>query len=349
MTDPNMLYSATMLTPSEYRGHGPRRRSTPSGSHIPIMAAEILDLFQPRPGNLIVDLTLGHGGHTGRFLRDIAPEGTVLAMDLDATQAEITRSRLANEASDRPSGTLLVETGNFAGVEQAMGLHNLPGANSILADLGVSSMQIDSPERGFSYRREGPLDMRMDPSRGESARHLLDRIDPESLAQALVDFADVEDAAPMARTMLARHRADPFVTTTQLADFCLKWREGSLSPTEWKLRTGNKAWETHPAARVFQALRILVNRELASLQHLLRVAPNLLIPGGVIAILSFHSGEDRLVKTAFEQGLRIGKYSEISPEAIRAAFHERLENPRARSAKLRWARVPAFDLSIQEQ
>jgi len=328
-----------MSRSSGYRGRGPRR-STPEGAHRPIMVEEILRVFHLKPGDKVADLTLGHGGHTEHFLRTVGTEGTVLAMDLDFDQAQITLSRLQEAGF---AGRLLLETGNFAGIGQAMGKFGLPAMDAILADLGISSMQIDKPERGFSYRREGPLDMRMDPRRGETARGLLTTISAEDLASGLEEFGDVPLAGPMARAMLSAHRVTPFETTTQLAEFCLTWHRGTGSaqnPGEWRLRQGKKKWETHPAARVFQALRIMVNREIANLKHLLRVASDLLAPGGTLAILSFHSGEDRLVKSALEQGLRQGKYAEINEGPIRATFEERTANPRSRSAKLRWARRP---------
>lgn len=329
-------YNPIMPDPSKYRGRRPKR-STPQGAHIPIMVREILDAFQLKPGQTVVDLTLGHGGHTEHFLTAVSPGGTVLAMDLDKVQAQLTQDRLQQIPHQ---ANLVVELGNFAGMDQALARNNLPLPHGILADLGISSMQIDDPNRGFSYRREGPLDMRMDCSRGDSAREVLDKITPEDLAQALEEYGDMPLAAPFARTLLKKHQATPFETTTQLADFCLEWQKGS-SPVskakDWKLRVGKRKWETHPAARVFQALRILVNRELANLKHLLRLIPDLLAPGGTVALLSFHSGEDRLVKAAFEQGLRQGKYSQTSDGPIRATFEERTNNPRSRSAKLRWA------------
>lgn len=327
-----------MARQSGYRGRGPRR-STPQGSHTPIMVSEILETLQLKPGDAVADLTLGHGGHTEYFLVEVGPTGTVLAMDLDGSQAELTRQRL--ESLKLVDG-LKIELGNFAGLGQAMGKHGLITVNGILADLGISSMQIDDPSRGFSYRREGPLDMRMDASRGESAKDILDRISPEDLAIGLEEYGDVPLASPFSRALLAQHHASPFETTTQLAEFCLKWHQGSTTGKpagDWKLRTGKQKWETHPAARVFQALRILVNRELANLKHLLRVVPDLLAPGGTVAILSFHSGEDRMVKAAFEQGLRQGRYSAISDGPQRAGFDERNDNPRSRSAKLRWAKL----------
>jgi 16S rRNA (cytosine1402-N4)-methyltransferase len=259
-------------------------------------------------------------------------------MDLDKFQAQVTQERLEKLPHQ---ATLIVELGNFAGIDQALGKNGLWAPQGILADLGISSMQIDDPLRGFSYRREGPLDMRMDSTRGESAREILEKISPEDLAEALEEFGDMPLAAPFARTLLKRHKTTPFATTTQLAEFCLEWQKGSSPKSggqEWKLRVGKKKWETHPAARVFQTLRILVNRELANLKHLLRLLPDILAPGGTVSMLSFHSGEDRLVKTAFEQGLRQGKYSQTSDGPIRASFEEKSTNPRSRSAKLRWAR-----------
>lgn len=217
-------------------------------------------------------------------------------------------------------------------------MHQLVEPNSVdslLADLGMSSMQVDDPTRGFSYVREGPLDMRMDRTRGRPAAELLASLSPQELARALREFGDEEQAERLAPAIVQAARTGELATTVQLAEL-IQRTLGLRKP--WKLRAGPKKWNLHPAARTFQALRILVNRELANLAHLLRILPDVLRPGGVAAIISFHSGEDRLVKTAFRQGLRAGIYSAIADEPIRAGEEERWTNPRSRSAKLRWAR-----------
>jgi 16S rRNA (cytosine1402-N4)-methyltransferase len=203
----------------------------------------------------------------------------------------------------------------------------------------MSSMQIDDPERGFSYARDGPLDMRMDRTRGQSAADLLGTISEQELAEALTALGDEPLAQRIAGTVVEAREQRPIVTTRQLAEIVaaavgLPSRVGA----GWHLRRGQNRWQSHPAARTFQVLRILVNRELANLQHLLRILPDCLRPAGRVGIISFHSGEDRLVKGAFREGLRAGDYSEIAPEPLRASFEEQRENPRSRSAKLRWAK-----------
>jgi 16S rRNA (cytosine1402-N4)-methyltransferase len=211
------------------------------------------------------------------------------------------------------------------------------GVHGVLADLGMSSMQVDDPERGFSYVRDGPLDMRMDRSRGRSAAQLLATISQADLARALRELGDEPDAERIAEAILAASQHGELVRTTDLARV-IQEAVTDGNPKPWRLRPAAGKWNLHPAARTFQALRILVNRELANLEQLLRVVPDLLLPGGRTAIISFHSGEDRLVKAAFRYGQRAGVYEDISPEPIRAGFAERQDNPRSRSAKLRWAK-----------
>jgi 16S rRNA (cytosine1402-N4)-methyltransferase len=201
----------------------------------------------------------------------------------------------------------------------------------VLADLGMSSMQVDDPGRGFSYVRDGPLDMRMDRSRGRTAAQVLNTIAEAELARALRELGDEPEAELIAAAIV---RARPLERTTDLVRVITEaTRAGS-----WRLHPTPGKWNLHPAARTFQALRILVNRELANLDQLLRVLPHVLRPGGVAAIISFHSGEDRLVKAAFKDGLRAGMYEAASDEPLRPGPGERYDNPRARSAKLRWAR-----------
>ncbi len=204
----------------------------------------------------------------------------------------------------------------------------------ILADLGMSSIQVDDPERGFSYRRDGPLDMRMDRSRGKSAADILATITQAELAEALANLGDEPQARKIAAALVAARGRTAITRTAQLGQLISE----AVAVKDWRLHPAPGRWQLHPAARTFQALRLLVNRELASLEHLLRVLPDCLRPGGTAAIISFHSGEDRLVKKAFRAGLEAGVFEAVSPEPLRPGYAERTANPRARSAKLRWAR-----------
>jgi 16S rRNA (cytosine1402-N4)-methyltransferase len=202
-------------------------------------------------------------------------------------------------------------------------------------------MQVDDAERGFSYVRDGPLDMRMDRTRGRSAAQVLATISEADLARALRDFGDEPEAERVAALIVGARGRGVLERTGDLARLLLEASRPSSGSKPWRLHPAPGKWESHPAARTFQALRILVNRELANLEQLLRVLPSVLRPGGAAAIISFHSGEDRLVKAAFRDGLRAGTYDDVSPEPVRAGSTERLANPRSRSAKLRWARRPA--------
>ncbi len=211
-------------------------------------------------------------------------------------------------------------------------------ATLLLVDLGMSSMQVDDAGRGFSYMRDGPLDMRMDRSRGQTAAQLLLTLSHDELAKAFRELGDEPDADKIAAGIVSARTHAPIQTTKQLAKLV---REAAPVKVNVHPLPGQpKPWQqkVRPTARVFQALRILVNRELASLQELLRVLPFCLKPGGRAAIISFHSGEDRLVKTAFKEGARSGVYVAVSDDPTRASFEERGINPRSRSAKLRWAR-----------
>jgi 16S rRNA (cytosine1402-N4)-methyltransferase len=303
------------------------QRSTPAGQHRPVLLAEVLAVLDPRPGDVAVDCTTGWAGHSCELLRRVGPTGRLLAVDLDPENLERARSRLAEVGF--PFST---HHANFAGVA---GLLAGESADVLLADLGMSSMQVDDPGRGFSYVRDGPLDMRMDRSRGRTAVELLASTQPAELAQALRDLGDEPNADRLAPVIVQAARAGELARTTDLARLI---QQTLGAPKRWKLHPRPGKWELHPAARTFQALRILVNRELANLEQLLRVLPAVLRPGGRAAIISFHSGEDRLVKGAFRAGLRQGFYEAVSEEPLRAGPAERQDNPRSRSAKLRWAR-----------
>jgi 16S rRNA (cytosine1402-N4)-methyltransferase len=223
---------------------------------------------------------------------------------------------------------------NFAGLPGILAAEGIARIDALVADLGMSSMQVDDADRGFSYMRDGPLDMRMDRTRGRSAAQLLATISEAELAKALRELGDEPEAERVAKLLVAAREQTPLQRTSDLARVLL---EGQGSKQPWRLHPSKHRWDIHPAARTFQTLRILVNRELANLEYLLRVLPDLLKPGGRAAIISFHSGEDRLVKNAFRDGVRAGDYEAISPEPIRAKFAEKNANPRSRSAKMRWA------------
>lgn len=304
------------------------RRSTPAGSHRPVLLAEVLHALALPPGGVVVDCTTGWAGHARELLRVVQPGGRLVALDIDPENLEKARPLLGE-------GATLVQR-NFAAIDTVLAELGIEGVDGVLADLGMSSMQVDDADRGFSYSRDGPLDMRMDRTRGRTAAQLLASIDEEELAQALADLGDEPHAQKIAAALVARRATQPLTRTKELADYLVEVVQGPEQTH--RLRTGKEKWTTHPAARTFQVLRILVNRELANLEQLLRVLPQVLKPGGVAALISFHSGEDRRIKAAFREGEGRGIYSAISPEPIRPTFAERTDNPRSRSAKLRWAR-----------
>ncbi|MFO0864059.1 MAG: 16S rRNA (cytosine(1402)-N(4))-methyltransferase RsmH [Gemmataceae bacterium] len=304
------------------------QRSTPAGQHRPILLRECLDWLDPQPGKVIVDCTTGFAGHSVEILQRLGPDGRLFCLDLDADNLPRARERL--EAVGHPFS---LHHTNFAGISQVLGEAGGIQADGVLADLGMSSMQVDDPGRGFSYSREGPLDMRMDRIRGKSAAQLLQSIDRDELQTQLRELGDELEAETIAAAIVKARGNQPLETTTQLA----KLIQEAVGQTTWQLKPTPGKWTTHPAARTFQVLRILVNRELANLTALLRQLPSLLKPGGRVAIISFHSGEDRLVKNAFKEGHRQGIWKSISDEFIRPSFQERQDNPRSRSAKLRTA------------
>jgi 16S rRNA (cytosine1402-N4)-methyltransferase len=306
-------------------------RSTPAGEHVPVLLDEVLAALAPAPGAVVVDCTTGYAGHAVELLRRITPGGRLLGLDLDPDNLPRARPRLEAVAD----GAFSLHHANFAGIAGVLGEQGIEGIDALLADLGMSSMQVDDPERGFSYARDGPLDMRMDRSRGRPASQVLATISAAELTRALRELGDEPEAERVATLLLAAQRERPLERTGDVARVLL---EAAGQGGGWRLRPAPGRWNLHPAARTFQALRILVNRELANLEQLLRVLPTLLRPGGRAAIISFHSGEDRLVKASFRAGLHAGVYDAVAPEPVRASYAERGSNPRARSAKLRWAR-----------
>lgn len=296
---------------------------TPAGTHRPIMVDEILEVLRPRPGDLAVDATVGFGGHALELLPRIQPGGRLIALDTDPLELPKTEQRL--RAAGFGPDALTIVPGNFAGLSRVLAAHGVEGADMVLADLGLSSMQIDNPERGFTYKYDGPLDLRMNPNKGRSAADLLANTNVADLEAMLRDNADEPRADSLAKAILESHARTPIRTTTQLADAIRKTVSATRDETDVTLR------------RVFQALRIEVNDEFSALETFLRFLPQCLNPGGRVAILTFHSGEDRRVKRFLDDGARSGAYSEISRNVIRPSPGELRANPRSRPAKLRWA------------
>ena len=297
------------------------------------MLDEVLAILDPKPGEVAVDCTLGFAGHSIELLRRVGDRGKLIAMDIDRANVTASAEKLKAVGS---SFSLL--HGNFAGLVSMLASAGRDGCDCLLADLGMSSVQVDDPERGFSFSRDGPLDMRMDRSRGRTAADVLNTSSATDLATAFREWGDEPEGARIARAIVDRRAIEPLTRTSELRDLVLEAAPVALNMHPRKGEPTPRQQRIRPVARVFQALRILVNRELSNLQELLRVLPNCLRPGGRAAIISFHSGEDRLVKNAFKEGLRTGAYAEISEEPVRPTIGERMENPRARSAKLRWAR-----------
>jgi 16S rRNA (cytosine1402-N4)-methyltransferase len=295
--------------------------------HLPVLMDPVLQGIDPKPGDVIVDCTVGLGGHSTELLKHISPGGRLVGIDFDPANLAIARGRL-----EAAGGKFELHHNNFAALPSVLAHSGIARVDGILADLGVASPQIDDAARGFSYRQPGPLDMRMDPTRGQPASAIVNRLSERELATAFLELGDETDAPQIARLIIERRRENPITTTEELMAIICEARDFTL-----KRAAGAKL---HPAARAFQALRILVNREMANLERLLTVLADHLKPGGVAAIISFHSGEDRRVKAAFRDGLASGIYSAVSPDPIVADEAEQTLNPRSRSAKLRWARMP---------
>lgn len=307
--------------------HVIRKGSTPAGMHISIMVNEILDFLQIRPGQLGLDATLGYGGHTQRMLECLQGSGHIYALDVDPIESAKTKKRL--EKLGYGEDILTVKLMNFENVDQVAA--EAGKFDFVLADLGVSSMQIDDPSRGFSYKTDGPLDLRMNPEKGCSAARRLREITKEEFAGMLAENSDEPYAEEIAESVFSlMRRGDPMDTTTALR----RAVESALArlPGEGRKEAVKKSCQ-----RTFQALRIDVNSEFEVLYAFLEKLPDVLKPGGRAAILTFHSGEDRLVKKSFKECKRAGIYSDISGEVIRPTAEECRINGRARSTKMRWA------------
>ena len=283
--------------------------------HVSVMAGDVLALLEPAPERVLLDLTVGAGGHAEAFLLASAPTGSVVGVDRDPAALELARERLA------PFGRRArLLHGDFVTALRQLAAEGLR-PDAILMDLGVSSMQLDEPERGFSLREDARLDMRMDPRQPRTAETLLAELDEAGLARLLRELGDEPQAERIARALVARRRSRPFRTTGDL--------RGAVEEA-----LGRRGGKVHPATRTFQALRIAVNDELSQLRDALPLALSLLPPGGRLAVISFHSGEDRLVKDAFSRAAREG-HGLLTRRPIVAGREEQRSNRRSRSARLR--------------
>lgn len=310
---------------------------TPASTHIPVLTEEVLAVLRPMPGEVVVDCTVGYGGHALEFIQRIGPTGKLIALDVDSTELERTRQRLS-----KVNTPVSFYRSNFAGIGHILSKEKLDGYDIIFADLGVSSMQIDNPDRGLSYKYEGPLDMRMDDRLKQTAADLLTTLSEEELAKAFWELADEPAYQIIAHQIVIQRAVQPITQTSQLVQIIFN-AKGINQKTWRQQRRTEKARSLHPAARAFQALRILVNDELGCLRELLRVAPYCLRPGGRIGVISFHSGEDRMVKQSFRDGVRNGMYQSAAEDAVVPQAQEINSNPRSASAKFRWAVIkPVF-------
>ena len=301
--------------------------------HLPVLLAQTLDALSPQPNQIIVDCTVGLGGHAEAILERLKPHGRLIGIDLDTQNLAEARIKLQRVRGREGSVRFDLIHSNFAALPEVLkgaGVE-LGTVDGVLADIGVASTQIDNPSRGFSYRRPGPLDMRMDPTRGEPASTLVNTLSEEELADALLKYGDETDAPRIARLIVQRRKHQPFTTTEQLMALVCEARNFTIE------RAAHA--KLHPAARTFQAIRIMVNTELDNLDQLLIDLPRVLKPGGLGAIITFHSGEDRRVKHAFRDGQRAGIYSADGRDPIIADEVEQKRNPRSRPAKLRWAKL----------
>ena len=318
------------LNPEKYKetiAHVISKGNTPAGMHISIMVKEILDFLQIKPGETGFDATLGYGGHTKAMMECLKGEGHMYATEVDPEESAKTKKRL--EEKGFGSDILTVKLENFANIDKVA--KEAGKFDFVLADLGVSSMQIDNPDRGFTFKAEGPLDLRMNPEKGISAAERLHDISKEELAGMLVENADEPYAEEIAEAVTEKIRKGGKIETTtglhQVIGEAL-----AFIPEKERKEAIRKS-----SQRVFQALRIDVNHEFEVLYDFLDKLPGVLKPGGKVAILTFHSGEDRLVKKSFKQWKKEGLYSEIAKDVIRPSKEECFRNSRAKCTKMRWA------------
>lgn len=310
--------------------------STPAGMHIPIMVDEILGVLQIKPGEKGLDCTLGYGGHSSRMAALLScqaePAGHLYGLDADPIEIEKTRARMKDKGFDDRVFTAIHT--NFRNIDQVAAEYG--PFDFILADLGVSSMQIDNPDRGFSYKTEGPLDLRFDPEKGQSAAERLRTLSRDEIAYMLMENADEPYADKIASAITTAFKKGRRIETTTALRELIEEVISRIPDKQIREKNRDEA-KKKACARTFQALRIDVNAEMEVLYEFLEKLPYALAPGGRAAILTFHSGEDRLVKKSFRTYYDEGLYKIISKDVTRPSQEECFRNPRARSTKLRWA------------
>jgi len=287
--------------------------------HVPVLLKASLEYLNVRPGGVVVDATLGLGGHAAEIARGLGAGGRLIGFDRDGQAMELARARLDAVAAELGEGMPAVELvpRPFSELEAVVGPGSLDG---LLADFGVSSLQLDEAGRGFSFRADGPLDMRMDTRSGLTAEQVVNQADEEDLANLLYTYAEERRSRRIARALV---RARPIATTGELARVV-----AAVAPAM-------KGEKIHPATRTFQALRMKVNDELGQIEALLECAARVLRPGGRMVAISFHSLEDRLVKDSFRERAKAGEFQVLTKKPVVATEEESLRNPRSRSAKLR--------------
>ena len=298
--------------------------------HVPVLLEESLDFLDVRAGSTVCDATMGLGGHSAAIARRLTGKGKLICFDRDLEAMALGKARLEQVAAELGPEMPKVEfvARAFAEIGEVLKPKSLDG---LLADFGVSSLQLDEAHRGFSFRADGPLDMRMDTRSGETAEQVVNEANEEDLANLIYEFGEERRSRRIARAIV---RARPIQTTAQLAKVV-----SAAAPTIKHSERGHgKGGQIHPATRTFQALRIRVNGELTQIRSLLESAGTVLKPGGRVALISFHSLEDRLVKDAFRDGAKAGMFEVLTKKPVTAGEQESLRNPRARSAKLRAAR-----------
>ena len=307
--------------------HVIQKGSTPVGMHLSIMVDEILEFLNIQEKETGMDCTLGYGGHSLKMLECLNHTGHLYGLDIDPIESVKTKERLLNKGFTKDDFTVkLCNFKDIDSVSNEVGLFDF-----VLADLGVSSMQIDNPERGFSYKKEGPLDLRMNPEQGIPASTLLLELNREQLEEMFIDHSDEPYASEIAKTIDSFLKSGHPINTT-LALYKIIERSLSFIPEKERKQAVNKS-----AARVFQALRIQVNNEFGVLYEFMDKLPHILKQGGRVAILTFHSGEDKIVKKAFKEMKHLGIYSEVARNVIRPSQEECHRNTRAKSTKMRWA------------
>ena len=318
------------LNPEKYKDTVQKvinKGGTPAGMHISIMVNEIIDFLQIKPGMQGLDATLGYGGHTKAMLKCLEGKGHIYGLDVDPIESEKTKARLKEQGFGED--VLTVKLTNFMNIDKVA--EEAGKFDFILADLGVSSMQLDNPDRGFSYKTEGPLDLRMNPEKGISAAERLREVTQEELEGMLIENSDEPYAYEISKVVTDEiRRGNPMDTTTAL-------KEAIEKALVYVPKDERKEAVKKSCQRTFQALRIDINAEFEVLYSFLDKLPSVLNPGGRVAILTFHSGEDRLVKKSFKRFLKEGEYSEVCKDVIRPSKEECINNGRAKCTKMRWA------------